>query len=121
MAGSDSRSDFIPYGGAVPAVGTSCRVVGFGAHDLGDSVSNRHRYAGTSKISSVWGDDIKVTFGTAIADSGDSGGPLLCGGNIVGTFSCHSDGDYPAHRVEYYERVSSLDSWIKSTIAAWTP
>ena len=32
---------------------------------------------------------VEVTAGSALADSGDSGGPLLCGGVLVGVVSCH--------------------------------
>ncbi len=112
----------IAYGAAVPKVGTSCRVIGYGSHlnDSGTTLSRR-KFAGTSTISSLSGDTIKVKFETAIADSGDSGGPLLCNDSVVGVVSCHTDGDYPAHKSEYYERVSSLNTWVKTTIAAWAP
>ena len=43
--------------------------------------------------------------------SGDSGGPLLVGDEIVGVTSCHNDGDWPAHREEYYARVDVVRAW----------
>ncbi len=62
---------------------------------------------------------IQVKYGTGIADHGDSGGPLLCDGAIMGTTSCHNDGDVPAHQIEYYARVDVGFDWIQARIASW--
>jgi len=111
----------LAYGKSVPSTGTLCRVVGFGIHNTATGVERKRKRAGTSEIRSVFADTIKVEYETAVADSGDSGGPLLCGGAIVGTVACHTDGDWPSHRTEYYERTSSLNSWIGDTIKEWAP
>ena len=43
------------------------------------------------------GAGLAADFETSIADSGDSGGPLLCDGVLAGVTSCHDDGDWHIH------------------------
>jgi hypothetical protein len=51
---------------------------------------------------------------SGVADHGDSGGPLLCGGAIAAVVHNHTDGDWPAHIRENY---ATLDiNWIRSKI-----
>lgn len=104
------------YGG-VPIKDADCTVVGFGKYNG----TERKKRSGTSHIVSVTGSAVKVTWGDALADSGDSGGPLICDDVIVATAACHTDGDGPTHQHEYYQRIDEPRKWIEKTIAAWTP
>jgi hypothetical protein len=87
--------------GGSPSVGTTCTAVGFGQHTEGGTTT-----AGTKRSASVVIDQFgrgldaedgiamkcpngscTPFVGTGVPDHGDSGGPLLCDGRIVGTFS----------------------------------
>ena len=63
--------------------------------------------------------NLEVKYKTGIADHGDSGGPLICGGSVVGTVSCHADGAWPQHLSEYYARLDKAGSWVNQVVAAW--
>jgi hypothetical protein len=102
-----------------PLKGTACAVVGYGLH-LANSVGvDQLKRSAMSIIEQADDSGIDVSFGTGIADNGDSGGPLLCGGAAVGIVSCHSDGAGTAHRQEHYVAVSGALDWIHKTIASW--
>jgi hypothetical protein len=101
------------------SVGQSCTVVGFGTHGTGSSETYEQKRKGTSTVVAVGASVVTVDMGSALADHGDSGGPLLCGGYIAGATSCHTDGDYPQHKREHYARVDAFSGWINSQIAAW--
>ena len=92
-----------------PAAGATCTAVGFGT-------SAQKRSASETVVAS---DDSVITVhaGSGIAASGDSGGPLLCGGAIAGTVGCHEDS--APHVVEYYARVDAVRPWIERTVAEW--
>ena len=100
-------------------VGQSCTIVGFGAHGSGSSATYEQKRKATSTVTGVAPAVITVGTGSGLADHGDSGGPLICGGAIAGATSCHDDGDYPAHQIEYYARVDAFSSWITATVARW--
>ena len=101
------------------AVGQSCTIIGFGTHGTGSAATYEQKRKGTSTVTAVAAGFITVGMGTALADHGDSGGPLVCGGYLAGATSCHDDGDYPAHKQEYYARVDAYAGWIGKQIAAW--
>jgi hypothetical protein len=103
----------------LPAVGTACTAVGFGTHTESGLAQYGQKRTGTETVQGNVPTAIQVSLGTALADHGDSGGPLLCGGVIAGTTSCHSDGDWPAHQVESYAWVAAASQWIGGQIAAW--
>lgn len=110
----------IPFGKAPPNTGSSCTAIGFGIHNTASGTVERMRKRqGTSRIKEISNGSIKVEYETAVADSGDSGGPLLCDGTIVGTVGCHNDDEWPKHRYEYYERTDKVLSWIREALDDW--
>ena len=104
---------------AAPAAGATCEAVGFGTFTKGGTDTYERKRHGTEIVQATAASSIQVKFGTAIADHGDSGGPLLCGSVVSGATSCHTDGNYPQHQVEYYGRVDAASAWIKQTVQAW--
>jgi hypothetical protein len=93
--------------------------VGYGTYNSGSNVMVEQKRTGTELVQAVDTTYLTVTQGTGLADKGDSGGPLICGGQIVGATSCHTDGSWPQHTTEYYARVDDAASWIQSTISQW--
>lgn len=104
---------------AAPAVGSTCVGIGYGLHDASGVTTFGQKRKGTEIVSSVTDVNVIVSAGTGLADSGDSGGPLICNGVIVGATSCHDDGHYPQHAAEYYARVDVARSWIDEKLAEW--
>ncbi|MEO6576308.1 MAG: S1 family peptidase [Polyangiaceae bacterium] len=116
----------VRYGGALPAAGDTCKAVGFGTHLNEAGVTDyEQKRVGSEIVESTLDTTILVRVGSALADHGDSGGPLLCGDRIVGTTSCHLDGDWPQHQQEYYARVDLGEHWVFAKVgdwnAVWTP
>jgi hypothetical protein len=107
------------HAGDVTQSGTTCDGVGFGVHDESTTETACQKRTGTERVTGSATASLEVTKGTGIADSGDSGGPLLCGGVIVGATSCHIDGTFPDHQVEHYARVAVAAPWIEQQITAW--
>jgi hypothetical protein len=111
----------VKYASAPPANGTTCDAVGYGTHTgtkTGTEYFEKKRH-GTEIVQAHADTSVTVKFGTAIADHGDSGGPLICGGAIAGATSCHTDGDFPGHQIEYYARIDGAKAWIDQQVAAW--
>jgi hypothetical protein len=79
-----------------PVSGTRCTSVGFGRHD---AASGRATYAEKREaqvvVDTIAPTALSVSAGAGLPDHGDSGGPLICDGEIVGVTSC-GDGD-PDH------------------------
>jgi hypothetical protein len=97
----------------------TCDAVGFGLHDEAADETAGQKRTGTETVRAIASASLEVAAGTGIADSGDSGGPLLCGGVIAGVTSCHLDGDWPQHNVEQYARIDTAAAWIDRQIEAW--
>ncbi len=106
--------------GAAPASGTTCTAVGFGRYVDGDQIDAAKKRSATSNVAPAVAPNLEVTAGTGLAAHGDSGGPLLCNDVVVGTVSCHNDGDGSTHALEYYAAVSDASAWITQQIAAWS-
>jgi hypothetical protein len=106
-------------GGALPAAGSSCEAIGYGTHTSGSTDTYEKKRSGTEVFESSTSMAVEVKMGSALADHGDSGGPLICGGVIIGTTSCHNDGDYPQHQQEYYARVDKGLTWVNQKLTAW--
>jgi secreted trypsin-like serine protease len=104
---------------AAPRAGATCTAVGYGVHDgaSGERVVEQRRQA-SEAVGRVEQSAIEVEKRSGIVDHGDSGGPLLCGGKIVGVTSCGND-DSPSHTSAYYGRVDRVAAWIQSTVDAW--
>ncbi len=100
-------------------VGGSCTAIGYGQHGVGSATTLEQKRSATSPVTAIAAGFITVKYGTGLADHGDSGGPLICNGKLAGATSCHTDGDAPAHKVEYYARVDAFGTWINATIASW--
>ncbi len=97
--------------GALPAVGTTCTAIGFGIHNEPDgSVTSGTKRSATERVTAASAATIAVTMVSGIADSGDSGGPLLCGDRIAGVVHGHVDGNWPSHVSESYTTVDA--KWI---------
>jgi hypothetical protein len=109
----------IATAGSPPASGQSCEAVGFGTHTENGVDTFEQKRSGTEIVQSVATTSVQVKAGTALADHGDSGGPLICGGAIAGATSCHTDGDWPAHQIEHYARIDGAAAWINSQITSW--
>jgi secreted trypsin-like serine protease len=102
-----------------PKNGVTCQAIGYGDHTANGTDTFEQKRKGTEIIQSSAATSIQVKFGTAIADHGDSGGPLLCGTVIAGATSCHTDGNFPQHKIEFYARVDAAKDWVTQQIAAW--
>ncbi len=102
-----------------PALNTICDAVGYGTHTVGTDEFYEEKRTGTEVVIGADPTFVTVKFVTAVADHGDSGGPLICGDVVVGATSCHNDGDWPSHQVEYYARLDTAAPWVNETLAAW--
>ena len=92
-------------GDSMPRRGATCRSVGFGRHNTSvDSYQGQIKRSADMIVRDVGIWNLKVAFGTGITDSGDSGGPLLCDGEVVGITYDPRDGDYPDHKVRLLRR-----------------
>jgi len=100
-------------------VGGSCTAIGYGQHGVGAATTLEQKRSATSPVTAIAAGYLTVKYGTGLADHGDSGGPLICAGKVAGATSCHTDGDAPAHKVEYYARIDAFGTWINATIASW--
>jgi V8-like Glu-specific endopeptidase len=104
--------------GHAPAVGTSCTAIGYGTHTERGKTTFEQKRKGTEKVAEIHAQAVGVTFGNAIADRGDSGGPLLCGTTIAATTSCSAAPGDP-NTVNYYARVDAGAAWVQQTLAQW--
>ncbi|MFO0667766.1 MAG: trypsin-like serine protease [Polyangiaceae bacterium] len=99
------------------AVGFGCHTTSTGAHTY------RERRSATSFLDRFNTTEILVKSATGIATSGDSGGPLLLGGKIIGTVRGSvirtKDGDPCGRVLEGYTRLDLSLPWIKSHLEKW--
>jgi len=111
------------WGTISPYEGDSCTAVGFGAHLDGNKVSMGTRRSAKSTIDSVDATELVAVWGTGLATGGDSGGPLLCAGRIVGTVR-GSSAPVPKSSIytrtrEGYERTDLWRTWIREQLVEW--
>jgi secreted trypsin-like serine protease len=102
------------YTTSVAPAGAQCKTVGFGVHS---NTVGQKRDA-TVSVTSVGATYYGVVEVTGIPDHGDSGGPLFCASQIVGTTSCGRD-ESPTHTTGYFSRIDGAAPWITSTIQTW--
>jgi len=100
----------------------SCVAVGFGAHlDDQGKASMAMRRSARAKVDDVGETELVTVRDTGIATGGDSGGPLLCSGKIIGTVRGSAGAvpkTSPLERTrEAYERIDLHRAWIKAQIA----
>lgn len=111
----------VPYATKPVARGTTCTAVGYGDYvDDKEGDTFERKRSGSEIVTSLAGASLDVTFGTAIADIGDSGGPLLCDQAVAAVVSCHLDGSWPEHRAETYARIDDLSGWLKQQVEVWS-
>jgi hypothetical protein len=103
-----------------PPVSAIVTAVGFGTYTsvLGTTIESKR--SGTERVLS-WPDpdNLLVTFGNSIADSGDSGSPIFYNTLVVGVTSCHNDGIWPQHQQEYYARLDVSSTWMTGLMNKW--
>jgi hypothetical protein len=109
------------FGLISPWEGETCVAVGFGAHlEPNGKATIGTRRSSRSTISDVDSTEVVVEWTTGIATSGDSGGPLICGGKIVGTVRGSVGAAKGYERTnEGYIRVDLVRGWVNDTIAKW--
>lgn len=102
-------------GGPLPAIGATCTGVGFGAHNESNgSVTFETKRSCTEIVESANTTTAAVRMVSGVADHGDSGGPLLCGGAIAAVVHNHTDGDWPTHIRENYATIDR--PWLLSHV-----
>jgi Trypsin len=101
--------------GALPAVNSTCMVVGFGLNGTPETGSNGIKRSATVRVTSSTASEIGATWLTGITDGGDSGGPLLCNGFIAATVKGHIDGDFPQHQSSLFKPVDP--AWVTSNVS----
>lgn len=109
------------FGLISPWEGDTCMAVGFGAHlEKNGQATIGTRRSSRSTLADVDSTEVVVKWTTGIATSGDSGGPLICGGRIVGTVrgSVGATNGYERTN-EGYIRVDLVREWVSATIAKW--
>ncbi|MEO8875317.1 MAG: trypsin-like serine protease, partial [Polyangiaceae bacterium] len=123
----------LSLGNGLPSRGDQCTAVGYGRHSILSDVSDtdaspvvlttqvEQKRDATEVVTQIGSTTVEVTYGTGLADHGDSGGPLLCGGAIAATVSCHTDGDYPTHQNEFYARIDGIAGWITAMESNFDP
>ncbi len=99
-------------------VGRVCTAVGFGTHGTGAEATVARKRSGSERIVSVRPHAVSVVWETAVADHGDSGGPLLCGGRISGVTSCGPPG-LDRTRTVNYARPQTVQTWVNQTLRRW--
>ncbi|MEW5852464.1 MAG: trypsin-like serine protease [Myxococcota bacterium] len=100
--------------------GRVCRAVGFGAHGKGSSKTSLRKRSGKEVIVDVTETAVDVRAEDALADHGDSGGPLLCGRRIAGVTSCGPDGSWRTRSVSY-ARPDMESAWMTEVLSSWEP
>jgi hypothetical protein len=91
--------------------------VGFGVHGEGSNATVARKRTGRERIVAVTEEAVEVVRDTAIADHGDSGGPLLCGGRISGVVSCGTAA--PDSRRVWYARPEQHTEWMEDVLMEW--
>ena len=99
-------------------VGRACTAVGFGGHGSGTRMTWAQKRAGSEEIVAVSPRSVTVRARSAIADHGDSGGPLLCGDKIAGVTSCGTEEPMRRREIEY-ARPDREPTWRRAVLRAW--
>ena len=92
LADPVSNVEPVAMGAGPPTVGDACTGVGFGLHTGNDGSTAEktlgQRRSGSETVSSIQLGRIRTLAQSITIDHGDSGGPLICGGQLVGVASC---------------------------------
>jgi hypothetical protein len=104
----------------LPAVDSTCTAVGYGIHDEDDgTITSKKKRSATEIVESANSESITVRMLSGIADDGDTGGPLLCGGAIAGVATYKDDGVFPNHIRENYATIDA--AWVTAGLALAPP
>ncbi len=118
-----------PLQRGTPPRSGNCSVVGFGQHHEGGTESATRKRTGLVTItsSSRWITALSRPSGppegnivhgaqAALPAEGDSGGPLICNGRVVGVVSCQSS--LSSHSA-YFGVPNAVNTWVTQTLARW--
>lgn len=105
----------VPLATRAPAAAVDCRAVGYGRHDTTTHTTVEQRRVATETVAGAGKTWVEAHWKSGLVDHGDSGGPLLCDGAIVGVTSC---GSVEADEA-FYGRVDNVAAWVRATIAGW--
>jgi hypothetical protein len=104
-----------PSSDSLPAIQDECVGVGFGKHENEDGTTTKGiKRSCTMSVVSANPDLIEMQLVTGIPDNHDSGGPLICNGNVAAVVRSHL-GQWPDYNREMYTTVDT--PWIEETIA----
>lgn len=101
--------------GSNPAVNTVCTAVGYGMIST-TSPTGLLKKTATEKVAGLTAYDVNVRYGSGIAHKGDSGGPLICDGKAVGTFSWIDDLTSSSALRRYARIDGAVGDWIDSIV-----
>lgn len=110
--------------GPVPAVNPFnppvCTVVGYGRDRDTGAYGFLRKKAATVNVVGLVASHVETAGGNGEFASGDSGGPLLCGGKIVGVTSLRAiPNSNPANDREFSQRAFPLRQWISQVADRW--
>jgi secreted trypsin-like serine protease len=114
----------VPYARTKTQVGKKCVTVGFGDHEGASGKEWGRKRSATVIVEDLSPPAILTGEGNGTPASGDSGGPLLCDGTIVGVTSCGGSASNDPLGIEgpeeFYGRIDTIHEWIDETIAKWS-
>lgn len=106
--------------GDEPALGAECTVVGYGHHEVTETSSTKFRRRSAKlTLTEIFPQALLLKNKTGISNGGDSGGPLFCGGKVVGVVSCGPNDEASMETDDYYARIFTVRSRIKGQLTRW--
>ncbi|MEZ4368770.1 MAG: trypsin-like serine protease [Kofleriaceae bacterium] len=106
----------LPVRTEAPIAGTSARVLGYGRTVADDPASGGQRHAAAVTLGAVSGDFVAFGAVGATSCTGDSGGPVLADGALVGVVSYGADGCVGS---AFAARVDRVADQLAEVMAAW--
>jgi len=108
-------------GTALPPPRATVTAIGYGAHhnDAGVEDDGVNKRRATERFLDAQPFGVHVARESGIVDHGDSGGPIVFAGKIIGTASCIT-AEYPEDYTAYYGRIDAVGAWIDATLRSWS-
>ncbi len=106
--------------GGAPPGSSICQAVGYGWESL-ESPTGLLKKAALERVLIDDAIDVDVIIDTGIADRGDSGGPLICNGATVGTFSWIDNYLSETATRRYARLDGAVGAWIDNLISTTQP